>query len=214
MNNVTEEKTVFNKKAADYFTTHYHLTPTHSEVLNVLNYIEAGNVLDLGCGRGRNSLYLNLCGFEVTAVDHSAESIHFLNQIIDKEQLTAIRASLYDINQADISTIENAKTGYDLIISTVVMMFLKGECIPAIIQNMQQHTKVGGYNLIVCAMNTAEYPCPVPFSFTFGEGELANYYQDWTLLKYNEDLGHLHKTDEQGNRIQIKFVTMLAKKTA
>ncbi|STY64791.1 Tellurite resistance protein TehB homolog [Mannheimia haemolytica] len=38
---------------------------------------------------------------------------------------------------------------------------------------MQKNTKVGGYNLIVCAMSTDDYPCPMPFSFTFKEGELA-----------------------------------------
>ena len=52
----------------------------------------------------------------------------------------------------------------------------------------------------------------MPFSFTFKESELANYYQDWELVKYNEDLGHLHKTDSEGNRIQLRFATMLAKK--
>ncbi|HDR1501855.1 TPA: tellurite resistance methyltransferase TehB, partial [Pasteurella multocida] len=28
----------------------------------------------------------------------------------------------------------------------------------------------------------------------------------------NEEMGELHKTDENGNRIKMKFVTMLAKK--
>ena len=92
------------------------------------------------------------------------------------------------------------------------MMFLNRDRIPAIIENMQKNTKVGGYNLIVCAMSTEDHPCPMPFSFTFKESELANYYQDWELVKYNEDLGHLHKTDSEGNRIRLRFATMLAKK--
>lgn len=195
-------------KPEDYFAKKYNLTTTHSEVLNAVNHIQGGKALDLGCGRGRNSLYLNLLGFDVTAVDHNAESIHFLNQIIEKEGMEKIRTDVYDINQATISG------EYDLIVSTVVMMFLNRERIPAIIENMQKNTKVGGYNLIVCAMSTDDYPCPMPFSFTFSEGELANYYQGWELVKYNEDLGHLHKTDANGNRIQLKFATMLAKKIA
>ena len=55
---------------------------------------------------------------------------------------------------------------------------------------------------------------PMPFSFTFKENELKNYYQGWELIKYNEEMGELHKTDENGNRIKMKFVTMLAKKKA
>ncbi|QIM62588.1 tellurite resistance methyltransferase TehB [Pasteurellaceae bacterium Orientalotternb1] len=195
-------------KPEDYFAKKYNLTATHSEVLNAMNYIQQGKVLDLGCGRGRNSLYLNLRGFDVTAVDHNAESIHLLDHIIEKEGMKNIRTSVYDINQADISG------EFDFIVSTVVMMFLNRDRIPAIIENMQKNTKIGGYNLIVCAMSTTDYPCPMPFSFTFAEGELAEYYKGWELVNYNEDLGHLHKTDENGNRIQLKFATMLAKKVA
>ena len=77
---------------------------------------------------------------------------------------------------------------------------------------MQEHTTVGGYNLIVCAMDTEDYPCSVNFPFTFKEGELADYYKDWELIKYNENPGHLHRRDENGNRIQLRFATMLAKK--
>lgn len=194
--------------AEEFYAKKYNLTATHSEVLNAVNYIQGGKALDLGSGRGRNALYLNLLGFDVTALDHNEESIHFLDRIIEQEQLDHIRTGVYDINQATV------QGEFDLIVSTVVMMFLNRERIPAIIQNMQQNTKVGGYNLIVCAMSTPEYPCPMPFSFTFGEGELANYYQGWELVKYNEDLGELHKTDANGNRIKMKFATMLAKKVA
>lgn len=198
-------------KSEDYFAKKYNLTATHSEVLNAVNYVKGGKALDLGCGRGRNALYLNLLGFDVTAVDHNEESIDFLNYMIEKEQAQNITADVYDINNANIGN-ENGE--YDLIVSTVVMMFLNRERIPAIIENMQNNTKVGGYNLIVCAMSTDDYPSPMPFSFTFAEGELANYYKDWELVKYNEDLGHLHKTDENGNRLQLRFATMLAKKVA
>ncbi|WGE11839.1 SAM-dependent methyltransferase TehB [Glaesserella parasuis] len=190
----------------DYFAKKYNLTATYSEVLNAMNYLSTGKVLDLGCGRGRNALYLNLKGFDVTAVDQNEESIHFLNSIIEKENAQHIQTGIYDINQANI------QGEFDFIVSTVVMMFLNRHRIPAIIENMQKNTKVGGYNLIVCAMNTQDFPCPMPFSFTFQENELKQYYQGWELVKYNEDLGHLHKTDEHGNRIQLRFVTMLAKK--
>lgn len=198
-------------KPEDYYAKKYNLTTTHSEVLNAVNYVKSGKALDLGCGRGRNSLYLNLLGFDVNAADYNTESIDFLNYIIEKEDLSNIKTGIYDINKA---TIGNQAGEYDLVLSTVVMMFLNRERIPAIIKNMQNNTKVGGYNLIVSAMNTEDYPCPMPFSFTFKEGELAEYYQGWELVKYNEDLGQLHKTDANGNRIQLRFATMLAKKLA
>ncbi|HIF5529195.1 TPA: SAM-dependent methyltransferase TehB [Pasteurella multocida] len=195
----------FHCKKKDYFHKKYNMTPTHSEVKSAVEILSPCKVLDLGCGQGRNSLFLSLLGYNVTAWDHNENSIKFLQDTAEKENLT-IQTALYDINSAKIS--EN----YDFILSTVVFMFLKPQCISQIIENMQTHTNVGGYNLIVAAMSTEEVPCPVPFSFTFKENELKTYYQDWELVKYNEEMGELHKTDENGNRIKMKFVTMLAKK--
>ncbi|AKD37545.1 tellurite resistance protein TehB [Pasteurella multocida subsp. multocida OH4807] len=195
----------FHCKKEDYFSKKYNMTPTHSEVKSAVEILNPCKVLDLGCGQGRNSLFLSLLGYDVTSWDHNENSIQFLTDTAQKENLS-IKSAIYDINSANIQ--EN----YDFILSTVVFMFLNRERIPQIIENMQNHTNAGGYNLIVAAMSTDDVPCPIPFSFTFKEGELKQYYQDWELIKYNEEMGELHKTDENGNRIKMKFVTMLAKK--
>ena len=189
----------------DYFSKKYNLTPTHSEVLEAEPNIPLGKVLDLGCGQGRNSLYLSRMGHQVTAVDQNELSLEILQSIAEAEDLD-FPIGKYDINKAQI------KEKYDWIISTVVFMFLDSERIPKIIENMQEQTETGGYNLIVCAMDTAAYPCKMPFSFTFKEGELKDYYKDWELVKYNENTGELHKRDEHGNRIKLQFATMLARK--
>ena len=195
----------FHCKKEEYFSKKYNMTATHSEVKAAVQAIPPCKVLDLGCGQGRNALYLSLLGYEVTAWDHNTNSIEFLTATAEKEHLS-IQTALYDINNAVI------QEQYDFILSTVVFMFLKREAIPDIIRNMQQHTRSGGYNLIVAAMSTDDVPCPVPFSFTFKENELKAYYAEWELIKYNEEMGELHKTDENGNRFKMKFVTMLAKK--
>ena len=189
----------------DYFPKKYNSNPVHSEVLEATESLSPGKALDLGCGQGRNALFLAQHGFEVTAVDQNELALEILQSIVEQEDLE-MTVGLYDINSA------NLKQSYDLIVSTVVLMFLQADRIPAIIRNMQDQTNPGGYNLIVCAMDTEDYPCQVPFSFTFKEGELADYYKDWELVKYNENPGHLHRRDENGNRIALRFATMLAKK--
>ena len=189
----------------DYFPKKYNSNPVHSEVLEAMESLSPGKALDLGCGQGRNALFLAQHGFEVTAVDQNELALEILQSIVEQEDLE-MTVGLYDINSA------NLKQSYDLIVSTVVLMFLQADRIPAIIRNMQDQTNPGGYNLIVCAMDTEDYPCQVPFSFTFTEGELADYYKDWELVKYNENPGHLHRRDENGNRIALRFATMLAKK--
>lgn len=192
----------------DYMAKKYDIHP-HSEVLEAVQkcLIKPGQTLDLGAGHGRNSLYLASLGHEVTAVDINQQGTQYIQMITDDESYN-LRAGFYDINTAALPESEN----FDFILSTVVFMFLDAEAVPAIIQNMQERTVVGGYNLIVCAMDTASYPCHMPFTFTFKEGELAQYYQDWELVKYNENIGHLHRLDENGNPIELQFATLLAKK--
>lgn len=192
--------------AEDYYSQKYSLTPTHSEVIAAAKQLAPGKALDLGCGSGRNALYLHLKGFTVTAWDKNPLSVARLNQIIDSEGLSHITASEQDLNTHRFSG------QYDFILSTVVFMFLDPQQIPAIVRNMQDSTLAGGYNLIVAAMDTPDYPCSMPFPFTFKPDELRNYYQDWDIIKYNENPGELHKTDTAGNRIKLRFATLLARK--
>lgn len=192
----------------NYFTEKYALTATHSEVLNALKYIQPGKALDLGCGNGRNSLWLASQGFEVTAWDKNPNSLNNLKAIRDAEGLENLH-----IDAADLNTLQ-FDGEYDFILSTVVLMFLEAQTIPRLINNMQRCIKAGGYNLIVAAMDTADFPCTVGFPFAFKEGELREYYAGWELLKYNEDVGELHRTDANGNRIKLRFATMLARKPA
>ena len=192
----------------NYFTEKYGLTRTHSDVLYAATQVAPGKTLDLGCGNGRNSLYLAANGYDVTAWDKNPMSIQNLLSIREAEGLENLQASVKDLNTLTIDG------EYDFILSTVVMMFLQAETIPNLIDNMQRCTKPGGYNLIVAAMDTDDYPCNVGFPFAFKTGELSDYYAGWELLKYNEDVGELHRTDAQGNRIKLRFATMLARKPA
>lgn len=191
----------------NYFTDKYGLTRTHSEVLNAAGIVAPGRALDLGCGNGRNSLYLAANGFDVTAWDRNSMSIDNLRRIAAAEGLEHVVHS--DIVDLDSVTLDG---DYDFILSTVVMMFLQPQTIPGLIASMQRTTRSGGYNLIVAAMDTEDYPCNVGFPFAFRAGELKNYYQGWELVKYNEDVGELHRTDAEGNRIKLRFATLLARK--
>ncbi|NDO82202.1 tellurite resistance methyltransferase TehB [Citrobacter sp. NCU1] len=190
----------------NYFTDKYDLTRTHSEVLEAVKVVKPGKTLDLGCGNGRNTLYLAANGFDVTAWDKNPMSIANVARIKAAEGLENVHEKVVDLNTLSFDG------EYDFIVSTVVLMFLEANTVPRLIANMQRCTKPAGYNLIVAAMDTEDYPCTVDFPFTFKEGELRDYYEGWELLKYNEDVGELHRTDANGNRIKLRFATILARK--
>ncbi len=188
------------------YTEKYGLSATHSAIVAALDVVPAGKALDLGCGRGRNTLYLRDQGFVVTAWDKNPASIQHLQHIISSEGLNNIEVAAVDLNTQRIDDV------YDFIFSTVVFMFLDAAAIPKLIADMQKQTVSGGYNLIVSAIDSPDYPCTVPFSFTFKPGELKQYYQDWTVCEDNEDVGELHRTDADGHRIKMRFATLLVRK--
>lgn len=178
----------------------YGLNPAHSEVVSACELVSPGDALDMGCSNGRNALYLAQRGFKVTAVDVNPGALGQLQSIISQEGINTITPSLYDISDAELDA------DYDFIACTVTLMFIHPSRVDAVLADMQQRTRAGGYNLIVCAMDSPDYPCPMNFPFTFEPGQLRAAYDGWELVKYNEDLGTMH------NGAQLQFATMLARK--
>ena len=166
----------------DYFYNKYDFNLPHPEVVNATKIIEPCKTLDLGAGKGRNSLYLSSLNFNVTAIDYNAEFLHELTDISIKEQLD-INIINHDIAKANI------KGSYDFIFSTDVFMYLNPTRIQSIISNIKQQTHLNGYNLIVSALNATKHGRPlIPLPFTFIEGELKEYYEDWKIISYTENI--------------------------
>lgn len=201
----------------DYFSKKHELTRTHSELIEAYPRLhpqaQPPRALDVGCGRGRNSLYLALQGWQVDALELSDHALHTLAELAAQEGLQErLHPRPVDLNLAAQRTLIDPQGAYALVVCTVVLMFLQPAAIAPLIAQMQAATAPGGCHLIVCAMDTPDYPCTQPFPFTFKPGELRAHYEGWELLKYNENPGHLHKTDEQGQPIALRFATLLARK--
>ena len=69
---------------------------------NLHSYVERaifhpGKVLDIGCGNGRNAIYLAKCGFQVDAIDISETSLGWAKENAKSEQVTVnfIRDSIF-----------------------------------------------------------------------------------------------------------------------
>jgi SAM-dependent methyltransferase len=50
------------------------------ELIKFFKFHPEDHILDLACGKGRHSIYLNQCGYQVTGIDLSPQNISYANQ--------------------------------------------------------------------------------------------------------------------------------------
>ncbi|MEM1369670.1 MAG: SAM-dependent methyltransferase TehB [Cyanobacteria bacterium P01_H01_bin.15] len=200
-------------RAEDYFQKKYQFAAPHQDIKALIQKPLADqvnmNILDLGCGKGRNATYLYTQGHRVTALDKNVDSIKGLQTVIAAENVgDRFQAREYDIASATLDDY------YDLIISTVVFQFLKHDALNAVIEDMQAHTTQNGHHFIIAPVSSAEFPCSIDFPSTFAPQELRRYYAHWQIIEYREDVGTFHRKDSDDKPFEAIFATLFAQKTA
>lgn len=198
-----------------YFNKKYGLGAVHSDLVYVyqtyFRHLQNASILDVGCGSGRNLLYLAKMGHKVLGIDHNQSALERVKEIVHKEALLEADMQWHDLNQP----LSLAPECYDLILSTVTLQFLNPLRIPALLTELQRTTKKNGYHFLVFPIQSEIYPLPEFFTFLPQKEELYHLYQDygWSILEYKESVGHLHKQDAQGKQISGLFGILLAQKT-
>lgn len=150
------------------------------EIVDLASRLPAGSrVLDMGCGEGRNALFLARSGFEVDAFDLSEHGIG---------KLTAAAAKLgVRVNAwvEDMRSFEFTRC-YDLVVSHGVLHLLAREEWLRVIEAMQEGTRVTGVNVV--AVFTDALPTPEDLlphvRGLFREGELSEIYSAWHIESF------------------------------
>ncbi|KTD40632.1 SAM-dependent methyltransferase TehB [Legionella parisiensis] len=198
-----------------YFNKKYGLSSVHSDLVYIyqtyLNHLQRSSILDVGCGSGRNLLYLANMGHLVRGIDYNQAALSAIQEIAQKERLSRVYTQLCDLNQP----INLESERYDMVLSTVTLQFLNPERIPDLLRALQGMTKKGGYHFLVVPIRSELYSLPDFFTYVPQKEELYRFYQDsgWSVLEYKESVGHLHKQDELGLQISGLFCLLLAQKT-
>lgn len=151
------------------------------------------SVLDIGCGEGKDAIYLAKKGFCVTAVDISKTGIKKL-----KEQAKKEKVKLKPI-VADLVNYKIDKK-YNAIIALASIHFLEKEQIKKLINKMKDKTKKGGLNLII-VFRKGDASVKEFKMYYFDDRELSNYYSDWKIIYYNE----YSKKDQHGPKGKIHY---------
>lgn len=197
-----------------YFNKKYGLGMVHSDLLSVYqNYLsnkEQLNVLDVGCGSGRNLLFFALLGHSIMGMDINKSAIENIIDLSQKENLSQVQAVLHDLHQP----LNLKNEDFNFVFSTVSLQFLKAERIPSLLHELQKVTAMQGLNYFVFPIKSEQYSLPKSFTFLPEKEELYHFYQDsgWSIIEYKETVGLLHKLDEHGRPLQGLFGHLLAQK--
>lgn len=167
--------------ATDYY---WGITPNNLcyEIMKLRPPVKPLKVLDIGCGEGKDAVFLARNGYIVTAFDLSEAGI-------DKGKKLAEKCNTYvDFFKADLTDFR-ASESYDIIFSSGVFHFMKPEIREEITANLKEHTNGNGIhtiNVFVDKPFVAIPPDKDANRFRWNSGELFTLYHDWKLHKTEE----------------------------
>ncbi len=152
------------------------------------DFIKSGNILDLGAGEGKNSIYLAELGFKVTAVEISQYAIGNFNKRVETLNET-VKTKLEMIHQ-DVLTFETASK-YDVVIAYGLLHCLPSiEAVETLAKKIKKWVKPNGIIVIVAfndelmvpdVQNYLE-PTLLPKSY------FESMFSGFEILKYENDI--------------------------
>ncbi|MFC7370353.1 class I SAM-dependent methyltransferase [Fictibacillus iocasae] len=139
--------------------------------------LSPGKVLDLGCGAGRNALYLAAQGFEVDAVDLSGTSLEWARERAEKCNLSI------NFLHANIFNMELKDAAYDVIYDSGCFHHIAPHRRISYKELLDKGLKTGGHFGITCFAAGGKW----------GGAELS----DWEVYRTGSLMGGLGFTEER-----------------
>ncbi|MCX6793103.1 MAG: class I SAM-dependent methyltransferase [Candidatus Falkowbacteria bacterium] len=135
-------------------------------------------ILDLGCGQGKDLLFLAQNGFSILGIDKSDEALdHVKNKI---EELKFFKARVEKINIRDY-VIEQDE--FDVIICQNVLNFFNKDEAINLIKDIKTKLKVGGYILLqVFTTDDPSFKNEKKFACYFEPKELSRMFNGFDII--------------------------------
>lgn len=174
-----------------YHTDGYYwgLTPNHLcyDIMRLKPPTRPYRVLDIGCGEGKDAVFLARNGYDVTAFDISEQGV------CKARELAGHCGVKLDIFKADIRDFR-PETEYDIVFSSGVFHYIPAELRQGIVDHLKSHTAAGGIHAVNVFVRKPFLPMPPDAEESeiaagdWKSGELFLYYHDWLFRKNEEKI--------------------------
>ncbi len=159
-----------------------------------LQSLEGKNVLDAGCGNGRDCKYINQKGFNVKGIDLSKEMLVIAKKMVPK----------VDFEVMDITNITYSDNSYDGIISNCSFFHIPVEELPKTLNSFSKILKPNGKLLLILQEGLGEAMIEEPFRK--GVYIYINYFSvkqiSELLLKHGFEIDSILK-EESPNDLEL-----------
>ncbi len=160
-------------------------TKPNTFIAGLTKYITRGDLLDIGAGRGRHSLFFASKGFNVTAVEPDPQQCQEMSTLA---RAMGLPIKVVENTVADFSTNKQ----FDAVVCSMVLHFLPFKEINQAIGVMLNLTKAGGFHAVSAYtnLNKPDFLRAGSYGeekYLFKPGELRQFYDGWKILEYLED---------------------------
>ena len=167
---------------------YWGLTPNSLcyEIMRLKPPIKPYQVLDIGCGEGKDAVFLARNGYDVSAFDISEHGLSKARMLADN---CGVKIGFFKADVRDF----RLETDYDIIFSSGVFQYIPSEFRNSIVDNLKSHTTQNGINVINVFIRKPFIPLPPDIeeleiaAGDWKSGELLTYYYDW-LFHINKEI--------------------------
>lgn len=181
---VTEYEKKYNGQ--DYY---WGITPNRLcyEVMKLKPPVKPYRVLDIGCGEGKDAVFLAKNGYIVSAFDAAKKGLEKARELA---QLHHVDVNFYQANINEYELVDD----YDIIYSSGVFHYLTQNKRKQFVQSLKEHTTANGIHalnvfvekpFIEAAPDREEAE---QMNEPWYSGELMGYYHDWVFYEYVEEI--------------------------
>ncbi|HBA49720.1 MAG TPA: XRE family transcriptional regulator [Lachnospiraceae bacterium] len=157
------------------------------EIMKILPPIKPYRVLDIGCGEGKDAVFLAKCGYAVTAFDISEQGIEKAKRLAEHNKAD-VRFFKADISDYD------PDLEYDIIFCSGVLHFITQPVRKELCERLKAHTAENGINALNVFVQKP-FITRAPDSsrdeqlrHPWYSGELFGYYHDWLFHVCREEV--------------------------